>query len=390
MVNTTSRIVIAGAGPVGACAALALAARGRAVTLLEARAAHAAPADPRTLALSHGSRMLLERLGAWRHLERVTPIERIHVSQRGGFGRVVLGAREAGVPALGYVVGYSALAPALRQALRSSAVDLLAGARLCALHSEPERVRMDIEQDGAQRTLEAQLLVLADGGQTPPAAAGIVERDYRQHALLAQVRAHIAQPATAYERFTAGGPLALLPYGDAHALIWTTSPERAQALCACSDAEFAAALHEEFGDRLGRLEPVSARASLPLTLRYARRTAGNRIVLIGNAAQTLHPVAGQGLNLGLRDAWTLAHALGAAPGDPGDERVLQQYRRRREADRRGGILFTDALVRVFSNDSTLLRAARGVGLAALDCLPPAKHLLAKSQLLGFGVALGAW
>ena len=377
------QVAIAGGGPVGAAAALALHARGIDVALLEARPADAAAADPRVLALSHGSRLILERIGAWRSLDAVTPIETIHVSQRGGFGRARLSAPEANLPALGYATGYADLRSALERQLHAGRVRYLAGATVTAVHSDVASASVAFEHQGRSRCFGAELLVLADGAHDGGAP---VQRDYGQSAVVAQVCTEQPHGNTAYERFTEEGPAALLPHGAGFALIWTTEPQRALALAAMADAEFLDALHRHFGDRLGRFTKTGTRSCFPLSLRAAAEPASERRVLLGNAAQTLHPVAGQGLNLGLRDAWELALTI-ERYGLAQPSLLVRAYQRRRTLDRSGGIFFTDALVRLFSNDIAPLRLARGLGLLALDCLPPAKRLLMRSQIFGLGVAL---
>jgi 2-octaprenyl-6-methoxyphenol hydroxylase len=373
-------VLVVGGGPVGAALTLALRGTGLAVGLLEARPPQAA-ADPRPIALSHGSRLILERLGVWELLAPATPILRIHVSQRGGFGRVELNSREARLPALGYVVDYGQLAAAFARAfeagggaqpIRAAASGLEAGAAAAV-------VRFGVDGDTGHAS--ARLLVVADGGALPVAA--MRTRDYGQAAVTARVTCGAPHQNVAYERFTPEGPLAILPDGEAVALVWTTTPEHAQELCALTEAGFLAQLQERFGNRLGVFRSAGSRAWYPLALKVAARTAEPRTVVLGNAAQTLHPVAGQGLNLGLRDAWELAAMLRerdrAEIGGPGQ---IKAYAARRRIDRGGGILFTDALVRLFSNEFVPLRLARGLGLAALGAVPPAKDFVVWRMTFG--------
>jgi len=369
-------VVIAGGGPVGSALALALRDGGRRVVLLEARSGSGG--DARPLALSYGSRLILERLGVWEALAATaTPIRNIHVSQHGGFGRVGLDAAETGVPELGYVVDYTRLSQALEQAVLESGTACRQGARVHAWQGgNPARVSYEL--GGVMQELEAAVLVIADGGAVSDAAS----TDYLQSAVTARVVSERPHNNTAYERFTRDGPLALLPDGDAWALVWTTTPARAHELCAADESVFLAALQEAFGQRAGRFTAVAGRASHALYRRRANATA-EHVVLIGNAAQTLHPVAGQGFNLGLRDAWELAgHVLDSASGTPGSAAWLQAYRNRRRIDRGGGIGFTHGLVSLFSNDLLPLRLLRGTGLALLGCVPPLKHFLARRMTFG--------
>jgi 2-octaprenyl-6-methoxyphenol hydroxylase len=375
-------VLIAGGGPVGAALALALQGAGLAVGLLEARAPERAPGDFRPIALSHGSRLILERLGVWEALEPLTPIRRIHVSQRGGFGRVELDATQAGLPALGYVLDYARLSAALARALERSECRLFSGARVTQLSAEPEQARVRYEQRGSRYETSARLAALADGGLLG-AVAGVRTYDYRQAALTARVATREPHDNVAYERFTPEGPLALLPEGEASALVWTTGIERAHRLCALPEREFLDELQRAFGGRLGAFERVAGRAAAPLVLKVAQRIAAPRLAVLGNAAQTLHPVAGQGLNLGLRDAWELAATLGKAGREAiGTPAFAASYSARRRLDRAGGVWFTDLLVRLFSNDLAPLRVARGLGLAALGAAPPLKDFLVRRMTFG--------
>jgi 2-octaprenyl-6-methoxyphenol hydroxylase len=372
-------VLIVGGGPVGAALALALRGTGLALGLLEARAPRAA-ADSRPIALSHGSRLILERLGVWEGLAGATPIQRIHVSQRGGFGRVGLDARQARVPALGYVLDYGCLAEALEHALDAGGGAQPIRATASAVEAGTDAAVVRFGAGGTGRA-SARLLAVADGGALPVASARI--RDYGQAAVTARVSSSAPHENVAYERFTPEGPLALLPAGAALALVWTTTPEHAQQLCALAEAGFLERLQESFGNRLGRFMTAGSRAWFPLALKVAARIAEPRTVVVGNAAQTLHPVAGQGLNLGLRDAWELAALLRDCDrARIGGAEQIRAYSARRRLDRGGGILFTDTLVRLFSNELATLRLARGLGLAALGALPPARDFVVRRMIFG--------
>ena len=379
----TCDVLIAGGGPVGAAAACSLRASGVEVRLVEA-----AP-DPaggfRPIALSHGSRLLLESIGVF-GAARATPIETIHVSQAGGFGRTLIRREELGVPALGYVLDAGALAATLADAAAPARVS----GRVTAWRARGDRIHVTVntidmagDAPGAAREIVARLLVLADGGRA--AGDDLVMRDYGQTAIVAQVRTEIAHRGIAWERFTADGPLALLPFADGElALVWTVPAACAPGLLEASGERFLAALAARFGARLGRFEDAGPRSSFPLRLWYRRsNTPGPRVVAIGNAAQTLHPVAGQGLNLGLRDAVELASL--AARSDRaavGEAPFLAAFGAARRIDRLAAIGVTDFLVNVFSSASPLFRAARGAGLVALDLVPPARRLFARRMMLG--------
>lgn len=378
----SAQIVIVGGGPVGAALALALAGNGHAPVLLESRTAASPAPGPRPLALSYGSRLILERVNAWERLSGATPIERIHVSQQGGFGRVALTTQEAGLPALGYVVDYAGLHAALAEALAACGAELRTGARVTRVKPDAQGAVVEYTRDGAEREIVARLLVVADGGALQN-LAGIRQTDYGQSALTAIVNSELPHRNVAYERFTSSGPLALLPCDANLALIWTVESARSQELCEAPAVNFALELQQKFGGRLGALTLAGARAAHPLIFRFANDVALPRVALIGNAAQTLHPVAGQGFNLGLRDAWELAATVVRDGEDAmGSSAMLAAYRTRRQLDRAGAARFTDTLVRLFSNDVAPLRLARGAGLALLGCAPPLRDFVVRRMTFG--------
>src|SRR5450759_5046121 len=377
----TVDILIAGGGPVGAALALALEGSGHSVVLAEARSADsgsvrgADSADARPIALSYASRLILERLNAWSGL-RVTPIETIHVSQQGGFGRTLIRAADCELPALGYVASYDELQQSLLAAPCSARH--LFGARLTGFDGATAVVQT-LE---GERAFAPRLTVFADGARIAEvSAAPAYSKDYRQTAVVAWVKTAQAHCGRAWERFTPEGPLALLPHAAHYGLVWTTNPERAARLCALDTPAFLDEMHASFGDRLGAFIEAGERTAFPLTLRYQRDEARPHCLSVGNAAQTLHPVAGQGFNLGLRDAWELAR-LARETREPGSESFCAGYRRARALDRGAGIRFTDSLVGLFSNSNPLLRCGRGAGLLALDLLPFARRFVARRMIYG--------
>lgn len=378
-------VLIVGAGPVGAVCALALQQQGIAAQVLEAQPADAR-ADTRTLALSHGSRLILDRLGVWDRIEDVTPITRIHISQRGALGVARLAAAEVDVPALGYVLPYAALTAVLKQALSDAGIAVDYGVAVERIESAGTEATLHMA-DG--RALAAPLVVMADGGRgshaqsADAAPAPKFERDYDQMAVVCEVQTELPHANQAFERFTPEGPAALLPKGDRYALVWTASNADAQRIAALPEDAFLAALYRHFGGRQGLFLQASPRKTFPLKLAYLGSEAADRVVRIGNAAQTLHPVAGQGFNIGLRDAWELAALCGdSAASEIGSAAMLAAYARGRRADVLGGVGFTDFLVRVFSNDIPPLRHARGLGLMALEALPPLKRFVARRMIFG--------
>lgn len=384
--NVQADIFIVGGGPVGATLALALKDSGLDVCLLEARTDVGRSSDPRALALSYGSMLLLRRLGVWQRLGAHTPIENIHVSQRGGFGRALLQAADENLPAFGWVVDYTALDAALHETLRTtSGIRYLTGATVKSVHATADSASAEFEQDGNTQRLGAKLLVLADGGHSLAESLGINRktREYGQNALVANVTTELPQQNTAYERFTPEGPMALLPTDEGYALVWTVVPEKAQQLCEMDDAAFLAKLYEHFGGRVGHFTRVGKRAHFPLALRYTRPVTAQHVALVGNAAQTLHPVAGQGFNLGLRDAWEFATEILHTPAvEIGGKIMLDRYRTRRRLDSNATMLMSDLLVRSFSNEWPLVSGARGVLLSAMDVLPPLKSAFARRMIFG--------
>ena len=378
--NEAYDIVVAGGGPVGAALALGLRDSGYKLALLEPRRPNIIRDDARAIALSHGGRLILERLGLWPALApAVTPICHINISQQRGFGRVDMHAGEAGVPALGYVVGYVALQQALAAALAPAGVQVMAGRAVQAVSGDVYGAFATIDDE---LTLAARLIVIADGG-TQLNIAHVKIRDYHQSALVCEVASEQPHHNRAFERFTPQGALALLPSGGRWSLIWTLSPERAQELAALDDGEFCRRLQATFGAAAGAFGTPGQRQVFPLTLRYAVRPVAARTLMIGNAAQMLHPVAGQGFNLGLRDAWELARVLVTHDQhDPGGSDLLNAYFSQRRFDRIATILFTDSLIRLFCKDIPLLNATRSLGLAAFGVIPGAKNFLARRMMFG--------
>jgi len=376
-------IAIIGGGPVGTALALALRDSGLRITLLEARASSEASTDPRALALSYGSRLLLTQLGVWQALKQVSAIQTIHISQKDSFGRTLLKASELHVPDLGYVLPYPALQSALQHALENCALNYQQGASVTQLNGGNNGAEIKYLYNGAEHTLHARLVVVADGGKLLESSHPPEIHDYGQSALITHVTCSHPQPQTAFERFTTQGPLALLPYQDGYELVWTAPDAAIQGMLQWDDQTLLRQLHQHFGDRVGSFSTVGKRSSFPLRLKRAPSLTLPHTVLIGNAAQTLHPVAGQGFNMGLRDAWELAQEiLDSSPESLGSDAMLSHYAQSRNFDRSAGIRFTDSLVKLFSNDLPLLGAARAASLSLLDCLPGMKKFVAKRMMFG--------
>jgi 2-octaprenyl-6-methoxyphenol hydroxylase len=443
-------IVIAGGGLVGASLAVALRDTRWRVAVVEPipPQAEAQPSfDDRQTALAPTSRRFFENLGLWQAIEaKASPIRRIHVSDRGHGGFTRLDAAEEGLPALGHVAPNRVLGAVLAPAM-AEAADVFCPARITQTHpvmepaeaeSDPDAARAPaagdpaghaasspaetqavarqvvIETESGPQTVSTRLLVVADGMRSTTREAlgiGLDERDYGQSAIIANLRTQHPHHGTAYERFTPDGPLAVLPAGqDAASMVWTLAHDEARAAATeWSEAKFLESLQTAFGWRLGRLEAVGKRQVYPLWAVTADQFCAQRAVIMGNAAHALHPVAGQGFNLALRDVAGLVEALGGdtqldEPGavddangpagagdtgsladaadagraaDPGDPDRLAAYARSRRSDYRRTFTFTDGLVRLFSNEFLPLVAARNVGLTLLDLFPPARRALLK-------------
>ena len=371
-------VAICGAGPVGLALAAFLARRGvpgSRIALIDGKSLGQAISDPRSIALSWGSVQLLDEAGAWPL--PATAIHQIHVSRRGQLGRSLMDRAEHALPALGYVTRYGAVVDALARRCEAAGVAVLRPARVQSLEEGADAALLALD-DG--RTVRAQVAVQAEGGIFGQQDHRARSRDYAQSAVIARVTSDMPIPHRAFERFTDEGPLALLPEdgpdGHQYALVWCVRPERAGAVLDLDDANFLKQLTDAFGTRLGTFIKVSPRVAFPLGLNAeARATA--RTVAIGNAAQTLHPVAGQGLNLGLRDAAVLARQLARGADSAAIGRFLEQ----RTQDRKLMIGLTDTMARAFTG-SKPLQPLLGLGLAALDLARPARMLLADLMMFG--------
>lgn len=371
-------IAIAGGGPVGLALACMLMKRGVAadrIALIDGKTTAAASQDPRSVALSWGSHELLSQIHAWP--TNATAITQIHVSRRSRFGRTLIDCHEHQLPALGYVCRYGDLVQALSSELDASGV--IQYRPLLVTHAEESDTHVNITLSDGQQ-IRAGLLVQAEGGVFGTQTSKAMHRDYLQIAIVASVSSDGAVPGRAFERFTEEGPLALLPDRDGYSLVWCVRHTHGEALLAMSEAEFLQALQQAFGNRVGAFTKISARHSYPLGLN-AQQTNSPRMVAIGNASQTLHPVAGQGLNLGLRDAAVLAAVLAQSQTPEGIHQFMQQ----RRGDRGLTVRLTDVMARVFasSEDHSLLQSLLGLSLGMIDLLPPARRALSEQMMFGW-------
>ena len=383
----TESVIIVGGGPVGATLALTLQHKGIAVTMLEARAKGSAYQDQRALALSYGSRAILEKLDVWQKLEsQATAINTIHISQRGSFGRSLLKAQDHDLPALGYVLSYGALTQALDEALNAfDGVNVIYEAEATHIEPAPDAATVKFNHESTSQQLSSSLLVLADGGRSLGDILGIVRETkmYGHDALVTKVTCELPHDNVAYERFTPMGPVALLPNGKDFSLVWTGKEEEVAGVMALEDAEFLSQLHQHFGDRVGRFLSVGKRLTFPLKLSYLNPVTAPHLVVIGNAAQTMHPVAGQGFNVGLRDAYELAKQIAqTSPEAWGQDAMMRAYQKGRKTDTKRGLMFTDFLVNLFSNDIVGVSSLRGMSLGLLDLIKPVKSRLVRKMSFG--------
>ena len=394
-------LIIIGGGMVGASLACALGNSSLKIAVIEATPfeSDSQPSfDARTLALAYGSRRIFGSLGLWDEIVKhgVTPIQRIHVSDRGHAGSSHLDCQAEGVEALGYVAETRLLGKVLHDRMQSfSNVQFICPAQVTQVNLEPARASIEISENQSSRSVTARLLVAADGGNSVTRQLlGIktLRMGYDQHAVIANVAIDRPHEGVAYERFTSSGPMALLPSRDpdgnenVFALVWTVKSSERDAVLQLDDAAFLAQLQQRIGERAGRFIKVGERFVYPLGWMHSREHVRQRLAIIGNAAHTLHPVAGQGFNLGLRDVAALAQVVldGVRQGqDPGELGLLQTYAKWRRRDQLETALFTDGLVRTFSTAFPPLALVRNIGLALVDILPPVKHALAR-HAMGLG------
>ena len=371
-------ITICGAGPVGLALATLLVKHGCApqrIALIDAKTLEQVAHDPRSIALSYGSKQLLENIHAWPKI--ADAIHQIHVSRSGHFGRTLIDRGDYDLPALGYVTRYGAVLSELTDAAYSTGVTVIRPVHINATVENEESVELTLSNG---QILTTNILVQAEGGVFAEQTTKSLRRDYDQIAIVAHVQASTPIAHRAFERFTDEGPLALLPQDNGYALVWCARPDSTAHLIGLPDAAFLRALGQAFGTRLGRFTHVSERNTFPLGLN-AHPVASARTVAIGNAAQTLHPVAGQGLNLGLRDATILARLL-AQEATP---QTLKQFLQDRQTDRNLTIRITDTMARVFASapQGSLSQGLLGASLGVIDSFKPAKKMLAEQMMFGW-------
>ena len=388
-------ITIVGGGMVGISLALLLAQQKRwKVLVLESQPINQGETpqyspsfDARSTALSWSSRCVFEKMGIWQKIhQQAQAISSIHVSDRGHIGMTRLNAEEANVDALGYVVENSWLGSVLMQQLTEEDISLKGAVKITSLEPKAQSMELAIESDGQQQLINSQLLVVADGGDSACAKMlGIQQHSkaYDHSAIIANISLDQPHNKVAYERFTNQGPMALLPltdYKNSHrcALVWTQPSDKADELMASDDSVFLSQLQTDFGHRLGQFKQVGERVSYPLALTTSEEQVRRRLVVVGNAAHSLHPVAGQGFNLSLRDIECLSQCLANQPSktDAGELGPLLNYQHQREKDQRNTLIFTDNLIKLFGLSSSLVALGRNSGLLMMDLIPTLRNQFA--------------
>lgn len=385
-------IAIIGGGLVGASLALALQQgareRGWRISLIEpfAPGNEFQPSyDARASALAHGSQQIYQRLGVWPQVaERTQPIEHIHISEQGRFAAAELHASEQGISALGQVVENAWLGHCLWNALDSDIIDWHCPAKVISMQAQEGGYQLQLDSGKA---INCQLAILADGGRSglrQQLGIHCHERSYGQTAIITTVTPARQHDSWAFERFTPDGPIALLPMTENRfVLIWTRVPDEAERLAALPEQEFLSELQDCFGYRMGSFVQVGRRHLYPLSLAQSSEQVRRNLVVLGNAAHSLHPIAGQGYNLSLRDAMALANVLLASNRPLGDLATLQAYVAGQQLDQDLTIGFSDQVTRLFSNRTAGLSQARRLGLLGLELCPPAKNLFAR-RAMGLG------
>ena len=402
--NSHYDIVIVGGGMVGISLALLLRAQQPwNILLIEAQelassdgpvsGAYSSSFDARSTALSWSSKNIYQSIGLWPQLKKhLSAIAQIHVSDRGHVGMTRIDAGDANVDALGYVVENQWLGSVLLNQITKTDIQLLGSCKLETIEPLASGMRLQLQQaDKDLQTIETKLLVIADGaGSTTAQQLGIQSQStpYDQTGIIANVSLEKPHGGVAYERFTDQGPMALLPLADfkgrpRSALVWTQPRAMAEILMAADEQAFLEQLQLRFGYRLGHFKQLGKRVAYPLALTTATEQVRRHLVVMGNAAHSLHPVAGQGFNLSLRDAAALANGLAEAGDRIGDLAVLQNYQQQQAIDQRNTVLFSDSLPKLFGLSSSIVALGRNSGLLAMDLIPSLRNSFAQ---FGMGMA----
>ncbi len=377
--------VIVGAGPVGSALAVSLGRQKKKIMIIDANSISKPKVESKKLAISYGSKVILENLGIWENLEQCTPIKKVHVSHKGFFGRTTVSHEVLDIPALGYVIPQNLLQRQLALEAGKLGVEILEKCLVTDVSVKGDKALINCNQNKKTFEIDSNLAVIADGGSSLAnnSIKKFKEKSFHQEAIICTVKCDRKHRNTAYERFTEHGPIALLPFGDEYVLVWTGQAADCEERYAANTEIFLQSLQKHFGRRAGIFQSVKEKKRVPLFMRYAKDVISDRLVVLGNAAQTLHPVAAQGFNLGLRDVKDFADLSKKNQcADLGAAEFLVKYKASRTTDRSFGIGFTDLLTKVFSNNDTPLVITRGFALFMLDALPYLKKIVMQRMIFG--------
>jgi len=379
-------IAIIGGGPVGAIFALLNNSQTSKIFLLESNSQIQTKSDKRALALSSGTKFILQKIDVWNDLEAgLTPIKTIHTSQKGTFGRSIMEAKEFEQEALGYIISYGDLLKALQKKIsHSKNIEAFYNAKVLSFVSKEETQNLIFKYKSKEKSLNCDLLVLADGGSSEINGINIERsnKSFEHSALVTHVETDIPHVNIAYERFTNMGPMALLPnLNGQYSLVWTGPNDDIERLNQLDNSKFLIALQKHFGDRVGNFKLSDKRITFPLRQSYILKYPQENIAIIGNSAQIIHPVAGQGLNTGIRDALILADCI-KKDVNLEIKLMIRKFNRMRKKETKDILWFTDSLVTLFSNDIIGVNKIRGMALSFLDLIPPIKKKFVKKMSYG--------
>lgn len=385
MADADKEIIIIGGGPVGCVAALALEREGFYPTIIEAQSRKDVAPEGRTLALSWNSYLILNQIDCWPEELETYPIQKIDISDKGNFGSASVRAEEIQVPSLGFAVRFRDLLDVLRSKVDASSVRINYDSTATSIQRLSDGVKISLQSNGQSQQHDVRLVIMADGGRSLDIAGlslkKTIDRDH--DAIVGLVTASAPPTDIAYERFTSSGPIALLPRGNKYSFVWSVPRNSSDKLLHLSDDAFLKEFQTTFGRRCGQFQHVEARMSYPLSTRIAEQPGGGGIISIGNASQALHPVAAQGLNLGLRDAWELGQFCAeTSPELLPTSSFTKNFIKKRRVDRFTTTTLSTALDHLFSNKLFGLSGPRGLGLLGLDIISPLKKRIFRKFIFG--------
>lgn len=378
-------VAVIGAGPVGCVTALALKSMGLSIAVLESQPMKTTISDGRSLALSWNSYLILNRLHIWRQNMSAFPIESLHISDKGHFGKTVVNASDVNLSELGFVVPFKELLSNARESLLEKGVKTIYGQSATKIDKQQDSLDVFTSDGHELQKISSRLVVMADGGNSL-AIAGLKHRKVIDHgcdAIVGILTTDQPPGRIAHQRFTCSGPIALLPRGKEYAFVWSIPSSETKQIMALDDQGFLASFQTAFGEKCGQFRRLKEKTNYKLATRIAEQPKDGGLIIIGNASQSLHPIAAQGLNLGLRDAWELGkvcHELG--PDKLSSNTLLHKFRKRRRLDRLQTTVFSFGLNKFFSNKLIGKTNIRSLGLLGLDITPFAKKALIRRLIFG--------